>query len=185
MLLIILVVTRANANDTVDLKQKPLNIQLQYAGNVGLVSVGAGRYNPGDKLNFCFIYGYLPKIINKTAVHTLALKLSYRIAGTQISPIYNLKYYAGVTALYGISRNTYLNHPDHFPDGYYKTNAIHFSPHLGFQLNVNMKNPGLKRVFFFTELGTLDYKLWSALSTQYVNLFDIWNISLGFGFAFN
>ena len=161
----------------------PHSLYLQYAGNTGLISFAAGRYIPDKRLNSHLVYGYLPASVNGVTVHTLALKVSCRIADTRVAPDLFLQYYIGLTTLYGVTRNTYLNYPDYFPDKYYASNAFHVSPYLGFHINALRKNSHQDKVFFFTELGAIDYKLWSAITTKYVGLSDILNISFGIGFT--
>ena len=174
---------QAMPNDSSELTKKPLNIQVQYAGNLGLISVGAGKSYFHDKLSFLIIYGYLPKIINGTNVHTFALKTSCKLAVTKVNSNLNMSYYTGITALYGIARNTYLDYPDYFPDGYYNANAIHASFFFGSRLNFNLIHLKLNTISFFTELGTLDYHIWCALKTKYIGFFDIWNLNVGIAFT--
>ena len=175
----------AEANDPTESNKKPLNIQFQYAGNLGLVSAGMGKPYFNDKLDLYFIYGYLPKNINGATVHTIALKTTYSPFITQISPKINLNYYTGMNALYSITRNTFLKYPDYFPDGYYNSNAFHMSFYLGLRAKFNTMNSAFEAVSFFTELGTIDYQIWSAFKTKNVGFSDIWNISFGLLFYIN
>lgn len=174
---------QAICNDSLKAGGRPVNIQLQYAGNYGLFSVGIGKSYKSNKINVHLLYGYLPKSIGEVTVHTFALKSSFNFIDVKISPKNSLNYYTGIAVLYGITRNTYIRYPDYFPDGYYLTNAIHASLYLGMQLHLELLNLKVKAISFLTELGTLDHQLWAALSTRYVTFKDIWNVSLGIAFT--
>jgi hypothetical protein len=163
---------------------KSTKFQLQYAGNLGLFSVGLGKGFFNEKLNTFLIYGYLPEQVHGAQVHTIALKGSIRLGKSIISPIFDLDYYTGGLVLYGITDNTYFIYPDYFPDDYYGTNAIHASFHFGLKLNKNRHVNKISQFSFYTELGTLDYQVWYALKNATVELFDIWNICLGMTIAF-
>ena len=167
------------ANDSTMVPKKPVNMQVQYAGNMGLVSVGAGKSYLYNKLNIYTIYGFLPKEINGASVHTLALKAAYTIAVAELSDNLLIDCYTGIAALYGITRNTYVRYPDYFPDGYYGTNALHATFFLGARFKLDLNHPRYKTISLFTELGTLDYYLWYAIKNKYIKLYDIWNLSFG------
>ena len=183
LLLTVLPAIQAKANNPDDVI-RPYKIHVQYAGNLGLISVGLGKPYLNNKLNMFILYGYLPKAINGVKVHTLALKSSFTYASTRISSNYDLDYYLGITTLYSIAKNTYMQYPDYFPDNYYSvTNAIHFCPHLGLQTNVKFIPHKPRDLHVFLEIGTIDYKLWSAITTRYINIFKICNISFGIVFT--
>jgi hypothetical protein len=163
---------------------KPTYFQLQYAGNLGLLSAGIGRSFLNDKINTYIIYGYLPENIHGVNVHTIALKASYRFANSTISPVFNLDYYTGAFILYGITSNTYLIYPDYFPDDYYGNNAIHGSFFIGTRLNKALPYKKIQKISFFTELGTMDFQIWYAVINKTIGLFDIWNLCFGVAFSF-
>lgn len=168
----------SNASEPED--KRPVKIHVQYAGNLGLLSAGLGKPVLKNKMNMFILYGYLPKALNGVEVHTLAVRSSFTYANTRLSSDHSLDYYFGMSVLYGMTNNTYLRYPDYFPKGYYSiTNAIHGCPHLGLQANTKFLKDWPGDLHFFAELGTIDYQVWSALTTRYVNIFEIWNVSFG------
>lgn len=183
LLMILLFPLCSFSADSSKFKIKPYQIQLQYAGNLGLFSVGAGKSFFNDKLNTFLIYGYLPKSIHGVTVHTIALKSSLRYANTELSPVFDLDFYTGALVLYGITNNTYLVYPDYFPDGYYITNAIHASIHIGARLNKIVPYENLQKISFYTELGTIDYQICNAITNNTIKIFDIWNLCFGVVFS--
>lgn len=171
--------TKAEISDSLKYMKRPLSLNIQYAGNLGLVSLGVGKSFMHEKLDVHLIYGYLPKMINGTSVHTFGIKSSYNIAKTRLSDASNVGYYGGLNAFYSIAEKTYLNYPDYYPDGYYNTNAIHSSIFAGTRFNKKVSHPKVKAISLFTEFGTLGYQLWTALSNKHVNVLDILNFSAG------
>jgi hypothetical protein len=156
----------------------PYYAKMQYAGNMGLASVGLGKTYYKDKLTLDFNYGYLPKEVNGSRVHTLALKSAYQFREHQIS-VFNIRYYAGISLNYAITDNTYLSYPDYFPSDYYNSNAIHLNPFLGIRLNLPEKKDTSGAIGIYVELGTVDYKIWYALANKEVKTNDIWNLCFG------
>src|SRR5687767_11338496 len=47
---------------------------LQYAGNIGLISAGAGYVFPKDRYQLSLIYGYVPKSVAGVTIHTLTAR---------------------------------------------------------------------------------------------------------------
>ncbi|MGD2033447.1 MAG: hypothetical protein PVF73_00205 [Bacteroidales bacterium] len=183
LVLVLLACIEGKATDSTEYTEKPFNIQIQYAGNLGLISVGAGKNYLRNALNLHFIYGYLPKAMNGSSVHTLAVKAAYTLGTTNLGSGLTLEYYPGLAVLYGITRNTYTRYPNYFPEGYYNSNAFHLSLFSGIRCTVHPANPNIPKISFFTELCTIENQIWSALHTKYIGFFDIWNIS--FGIIFN
>jgi hypothetical protein len=175
---------RVSAGDSVSINKRPLNIQLQYAGNLGLVSGGIGTTYLKDRLNVYLIYGYLPGSIHGVTVHSFAFKTYYEFAHTHLSNRLYLDYYIGLSVFYAFTKNTYLDYPDYYPDDYYSPNAIHATFYLGPKLNYKIHNSRLKAVSLYTEIGSLDYYLYYSFKTDYVSFWEIWNLSGGLVFTF-
>lgn len=146
----------------------------QYAGNLGLISAGGGY----DSKNFLadVSFGYLPKHINGVRVFTLSFKPSYKLAEMSFNSI-DAGFYIGTAINYSIGRNIYGKIPDYYPPDYYWPNAFHFNPFAGARLGLREKRG--KKLYLYTELGTVDYKIWFAVKNRHVSVMDILN--LGFG----
>jgi hypothetical protein len=179
LVLILLIPSHSHGSDERKLKLNPIHFQLQYAGNIGLLSAGIGKSFLTDKVNCFLIYGYLPENIHGATVHTIALKTSCKFSNTTISPVFNLDYYAGALILYGITDNTYLVYPNYYPDDYYNSNAIHASFYIGTRLNKTLPCKKMQKISFFTELGTIDYQFWNAITNKTIGILEIWNFCFG------
>jgi hypothetical protein len=169
-----------NYRDTIPKHKNPTIVQLQYAGNMGLVSAGIGKSFFNERLSACFIYGYLPKHTNGVTVHTLALKTYYTPIRKSIGKRSSVEGYCGASIIRGIAKNTYVKYPSHYPDDYYQPNAYHIALFTGAKHSKLIKNnKWFDKVAAFIELGTIDYELWDGLKTDYIDFEDIWNVSFG------
>jgi hypothetical protein len=172
--------TFGNAGERSDTDRPRTHIQMQYAGNMGLVSIGLGSSLFSEKLTACFIYGYLPGNINDVTVHTLALKTTYSYINISINKKSNINGYFGASLIRGFTRNTFAQLPDYYPEGYYSANAFHVALFTGAKhTKLIEKNNLFEKISLFAEVGTLDYIIWYGIKTRYIDIFDIWNISFG------
>ena len=183
LILITVLPCRAEVADSTQKENRHIDIQLQYAGNLGLISGGFGRSYLQNKLELYMIYGYLPKKNNGATVHTLALKSVIPLFEVRPGVKFNNIYYTGAAVLYGITNNTHLIGPPYYPAGEFRTNAFHGTCFFGSRVNFNP--PYSRRhinVSVFAELGTIDFQLISSLATKQIAITDIWNISAGMVF---
>lgn len=167
----------AQAPDSTGRQSAVLYYKAQFAGNIGLVSAGAGYIFPARRVLADLSIGYLPKHINGVRVFTLSAKPAYTIMeGTRQN--LNAGWYIGTAINYGWGRNIFGSMPDYYPLDYYWPNAFHFNPFTGLRLNLN--SPGRKnRTYLYAELGTVDYEIWFAAKNRKVSLPDIVNLAVG------
>ncbi|MCE1190142.1 MAG: hypothetical protein LWX56_13505 [Ignavibacteria bacterium] len=153
----------------------------QYAGNIGLVSVGVGRSVFNNTLAVGLFYGYLPASINGVEVHTIAIKSALIIFSVKISREITGLTYGGIGAQYAITRNTYIKHPEYYPNGYYSPEAIHLMPFIGAKIRVRYHNSEKEQrwVGWYTELGTLDDHIYNVINHRYT--FEPRMLNLAFG----
>ncbi|MCX7986041.1 MAG: hypothetical protein N2662_03785 [Bacteroidales bacterium] len=153
---------------------------LQYAGNIGLLSAGAGTGLFKNYVIADLHYGYLPKRSSKNQVHTIALKTSIKIYRRESKErLYQL--YIGTTCAYSHTDNTYLKYPGYFPYSYYDfPNSIHLHPYFGIIVNSKHKPIGC-----YAELGSSDYKIISAFRNSYIGVKEIVNLSFGISYYLN
>lgn len=173
------------AQEKKDTTQHPLFVNLQFAGNVGIASLGVGTNLCNQNVYLGIIYGYLPKSVHDAEVHTIALKVYFHFFSREIfSRLYTSAYF-GTNINYGITQNTYLNYPDYFPKGYYYTNAIHIAPFFGRKYELALKKPqlGISKLGLYFEIGTLDKYIGNLFTSWQVGVFDIVNISAGLTFC--
>ena len=169
---------RGTDADSTGTSRDNLYIKTQFAGNIGLVSVGVGKEYLNGKLSVDLNYGYLPACINGTSVSTFAIKPAllikdFSIAGVQSSLS------AGICFTYSATRNTHLKYPDYFPEDYYLGNAMHANPFLRISLFQFPSESKSGRLSLFSELGTMEYQIWYALKNKEVSFTEICNLCFG------
>ncbi len=159
----------------------PDYLNFQYAGNLGLGSVGIGYISENEKHNFGLSYGYLPSSVNSVEVHTVSAKGAFNFRKHKLSEKAFLNGYVGTNLLYSITNNTYMKFPDHFPSDYYFANAVHFAPFLGIKIG---SRKTIAR-FSYIELGTLDYYLFNRIKYRRSKFSDSLNLCMGLTFPIN
>jgi hypothetical protein len=156
----------------------PRAAKIQYAGNIGYLSIGATYYLVDDWYQLSIMYGMAEYPGHERTLNTLAFKNTFLIKKFHykdfvISPI------AGLSINLGSTHNTYRKLPDYFPDDYYFQNKIHFAPFVGAMVYHPLPFRIIKGIDFYTEMATMDNYLLEAIRTDYVKYSEIWNLSLG------
>ena len=159
----------------------PDYINLQYAGNLGLGSIGFGYVSENEKHNFGVSYGYLPSSVNSVRVHTISGKGAFNFRRHKLSERTFVNGYVGTNLLYSVTNNTYLKFPGYYPTDYYFTNAVHFAPFLG--LKVSSRKSTSR--FSYVELGTLDYYLFNRIKYNRTRFIDCINLCMGLSIPLN
>lgn len=160
---------------------KPDYVNLQYAGNLGLASVGVGYISKNEKHHLGINYGYLPEFVNSVKVHTFTLKGAFQFKKHKLSEKASMNAYIGSHLLYSSTSNTFVKLPSYYPSDYYFTNAIHLAPFLG------VKTASRKAInrFTYLELGTLDYYLINRIKYNRSQFIDCINLCFGFSIPLN
>lgn len=163
--------------DTLDQTGKEqLYYKAQFAGNLGLISAGAGYNFPDSRFLTDINLGYLPKHINGVRVITFSIKPSFDLIKGKVKST-DAAWYLGIALNYSIGRNIHGSMPDYYPLDYYRPNAFHFNPFTGGRMSLNSKKKN--NLFIFAELGTVDYEMWFALINRNIYITDIVNLAVG------
>lgn len=160
---------------------RPDAVQIQYAGNYGLMSVGLGQEFCKDILTSYLVFGYLPKAVNGVEVKTWAVKNTIQMKQFDLHN-QRLMFYTGVSLIYYQSHNTYTRFPKYFPKSYYDfPTSLHAAPLIGSSWIWNTAKNGIA---FFSEFSTLDYYLINFFRNRNLNFFNLWNLSFGINCRF-
>jgi hypothetical protein len=161
----------------------PAHLQLQYAGNLGLLSFGLGKSYRNEKVSLTLIYGFLPHFVNGVTVHTLAFKSRYNFPEIDICNNSLLGSYTGITILRGFTHNTFINLDHRYPKGYYFMNAIHASVFAGIRYKyITDENQHFRNISAYFEFNAIDYMIRYAVIKSYVTFWDIWDMGFGVNF---
>ncbi len=178
------------AQETVSVKEKswyvPDYVKAQFAGNIGLFSVGAG-YQLFDKvLSSELLYGFVPKSASKAEnIHLITIKNTFPIYRKKIGENLTITPIAGIATTLDIGTTSFTTLPSKYPEGYYVPTAVHFTLFGGVMVHKDFKKPKIfKGVDFYVELGTVETYLWYALATEEVDLVDVFSTSIGVNFYF-
>lgn len=175
----------AEADDTSRVLGNPARVRyfkIQYAGNMGLFSIGYGKSILKTNVTVDINYGYLPSFINGVSVHTIALKPSFHFNMATIGKT-STGVYTGASVNYSIASKTYMKYPDYFPRNYYNPNAIHVNPFIGARIGFPVNGKKIKVCSLYSELGTVDYQLKLAFTNKLIRMADIVNLCFGVVFV--
>ena len=163
----------------------PTHLKLQYAGNMGAVSVGTGwDYGKRNQWETDVYLGFLPKNSSKRAKMTMTLKQNYMPWSWSVNDKLSIEPLAC-----GLYMNTifgdefWAEEPERYPNGYYGfSTKIRFHAYVGqrFTININPKQRfSAKEITFFYELSTSDLYIASAVGNSYLKPRDYLSLSFG------
>lgn len=167
----------------------PTHVKLQYAGNMGLLSLGTGwDYGKRNQWETDIYLGFLPKYDSHENKLTFTVKQNYipwslqvRQSRFSVEPLTCGMYLNSVLA-----DEFWVKEPSRYPSGYYGfSSKIRIHVFLGQRLtyDINPKYRFLGRaVTFYYELSTCDLYLVSAFTNKYLKPKDY--LSLSFGVKF-
>lgn len=163
----------------------PSYSKLQFAGGMGLVSVGTGwEYGKNRQWETELLLGLIPKHSSKRAKVTLTLKQNFTPWRVPLR---------GRFALEPLSTGLYLNtvlggefwmkNPDRYPQGYYWfSTRLRIHVFVGQRIRFNI--PENRRWFLssitaFYELSTCDLYVIQAVRNSYMKVSDVLRLSFG------
>lgn len=135
----------------------PDHAKLQYAGNLGLASVGLGYSYLGAVLETDLYAGWVPGYIGEP-IFTAAIKQTYLPFELRpASPLVIRPLTVGVWASYTFGDDYYLVLPDYYPDPYYSwSTAIRVGLFIGGSLGIEQDLGAFESVSAYYEVGTTD-----------------------------
>jgi hypothetical protein len=161
----------------------PDHMVVQFAGNIGLLSVGPGYSYFRDKVQTDILYGITPAFETQTSIHILTAKTAYHPVKVKLNKGYILEpLRLGMGISYSIGNQFYTSWPDRYPDGYYWwTTSFRLTPFLGTSISRSIGNgdTAIKRVQLYSELGTHDLAIISMVNNKHFPVGRILNIAFG------
>ncbi|MET0466788.1 MAG: hypothetical protein ABW007_26745 [Chitinophagaceae bacterium] len=98
----------------------PHHAQVQYAGNIGFVSAGIGYATKNEKLQADLYYGYLPKRIGGTTIHSITGKFTASLIDRNYRKADISFLNLGFLVNYAFGDQYFLFSPDNYPYNYYR-----------------------------------------------------------------
>lgn len=164
----------------------PQYLKVQYAGSIGLISIGTGwDYGKRDRWETDVLLGFTPKYEDKRIKVTLTLREQFtpwsiplkRAPRWSIEPLT-----CGLFMSTTFDKRFWAHEPGRYPSGYYGfSTKIRFNLFLGQQCTVNIaQRKALHRaVSFYYQLSISELNLVSAWGNSYLRPSDY--LSLAFG----
>lgn len=164
-------------------KLTPKYTKLQFAGSIGVMSVGTGWNYGKDHWETDVILGIVPKNADRHAMATFTLKQNYipwRIPinkDIQLEPLN-----CGVFFNTLLDRDFWVTNPDKYPNGYYTfSTKLRTHVFVGERITFNLDQSKwpCKSITLFYELSTCDLYLITAAGNHVLKPKDY--LSLAFG----
>ena len=192
ILIVIFLNIQLFAQDTLVSTEKkwyvPRILRVQYAGELGMLSVGPTWLFSKDRLELSYSLGYVPKFAGGENIFVTALKFEYTPTpifdiniGERIE-IRPLSVGIFISHTFGETYNKYRDSKQ-YPKGYYWWNTVY---RIGItykaELNYSIQSKWIEKIGVYYEVGTLDLYLmsrWDNGNNQVVNLYNTLFMSLG------
>jgi len=166
-------------------KLVPRYTKIQYAGGMGLISIGTGwNYGKNKQWETDILFGYLPRYSTKKSKITFTLKQNFIPWSKRLNKNFSLEPLA--TGLYVntiFDGEFWVNEPDKYPNGYYSfSTKMRFNIYLGQRITFHI--PSEKRFFTksitaFYEISSNDLYIVSAFTNSYLKPTDYLRLSFG------
>lgn len=153
---------------------------VQFAGNIGLFSIGGGYSLFRHHYQAEILYGNVPSMHSIPAINTIAFKnlagINFTLKRLVVQP------YLGFTFNYETGSNSFAKLPDKYTAGYYQTTSFHFTFFAGIKARMKLAKQWLIEPYI--ETGTVDTFLWYEISEKEINPGDVFSAALGVNFIF-
>lgn len=160
----------------------PYYVKAQFAGDIGLVSIGAGRSFFKDKLETDVFLGYLPEKVGGDRIITAAIKATYiPVKAIQIKSLDWQPLRTGLQLAHTFGEEYFTFEPhDKYPKSYYGfSTAVHLYYFIGGQVNLG-RIEKLSRFGIYYEVGSnVEYIVSYVQNPKYLSPGKIFNLSLG------
>lgn len=164
----------------------PTHTKLQFAGNMGLLSIGTGwDYGRRNQWETDLLFGFLPKYDSDKAKLTFTIKQNYIPWSLQIRQ----SDFSFEPLSCGLYLNTvfgdefWVHEPDRYPQGYYGfSSKVRFHIFAGQRLTYKIPSRfrvTARAITLFYELSTSDLYVVSAFTNRYLKPKDYLSLSFG------
>lgn len=161
----------------------PRYTKLQFAGSMGMLSVGTGWNYGKDHWETDFMLGLVPRNSDRHAMATISLKQNYIPWHIPLHERFSLEpLTCGLYINTLLDKDFWVRNPDRYPSGYY-TFSTRIRTHIfvGQRITLNLKSKKRwnKSISLFYELSTCDLYLISAVTNHYLKPSDYLSLSFG------
>lgn len=160
----------------------PTHIKAQYAGGIGIASVGFGwDYGKKCRWETDIMVGYVPKYNSESGHVTVTLKQNYipwSIYPTSKFSIEPICFGAYLSTISG--KEFWLKQPDFYPDNYYWfSTKLRLHALIGTSITLHPSTNLVKGVRVFFEANTCELYVVRSIGNKYLRPSDIVTLSCG------
>lgn len=159
---------------------KPDYFKVQYAGNIGFMSLGLGYTWWKNNAQTDFIYGFVPYDEGEAVIHTFSWKNTFSLYNFNLFGKYNLSPTLGFSLSIEPGENSYLDVPSKYPEGYYSSNSFYACLNAGLRSNFKFKEEKrFSSIDVYAEINTVaDYAFYNLIAKEDHSKY-IYSFSLG------
>jgi hypothetical protein len=160
----------------------PHYVPLQFAGNIGFLSAGAGYNSNKQNYQLAIMYGYVPRSLAKSAIHTITAKNNFPLGWYGIRNNRAIIPYVGLGLTVEVGGNAFFRMPSHFPESYYDfPKNLHVIAYGGARLRQLFSDDvkALRGVEFYAEAGTVDVYVWYKTISNQIKFHEIFSLAIG------
>lgn len=163
-----------DSTSTIWSKLKPHAVNVQFGGNIGLISTGINYISPNKHWRGNLSYGFVPKKYADDPIHSVTVKGKYGTFQRKYNDLEVEWLNVGLWYNYSFGYQYFVKLPHYYDEGYYYfPTAIN----VGLTLGNSIK---YKKWGAYYEVGTTDKRIINYVkSLKAINYDEIWNISFG------
>lgn len=163
----------------------PTHLKLQFAGNMGLLSLGTGwDYGKHNQWETDLLFGFVPKYNSKRNKITMTLKQNYMPWSIDLGKDFYVEPLScGLYFNTAFGEEFWTNEPDRYPKGYYGfSSKMRANIFVGQRITYDIPKrwrKGARSVTFFYEISSCDLYIVSAFTNKYLKPKDYLSLSFG------
>lgn len=165
----------------------PSQAKLQFAGNIGLLSLGGGWSWFHRTLDLDLLFGWVPPFQGGETIYVGTLKVTGWPLELNLGEDWHLRPISvgGVMSL-TFGDEYWIFVPDRYPDDYYEfSTAVRFGVFVGGSFGRKFPDATVRNVDLYWEFGVTDLELWLFLENPHqLTFWDVLHVALGVAVAF-
>ena len=159
----------------------PDHLKVQFAGGIGMVSIGAGYNNKKQWLEGDIYYGYVPQSIGGLTIHSITGKMTISPVKIESKNFQTKPFSIGVLVNYTFGKQYFGFTPANYPFEYYGfPTSLHAGAFIGGQVSKKLRKKNLKQIGLYYEVISFDSELVSYIGNKNsLKISDIITIGTG------
>ena len=160
----------------------PHYVPVQFAGNIGFISTGAGYNSTRKDYQLALMYGHVPRSLAHTTIHTITAKNNFPLLYHTLKNNQTIIPYLGLGLTLEVGGNAFFKMPSHFPESYYDfPKNVHVIAYGGARLQRIFSDDIrlLRGIEVYAEGGTVDVYLWYKTMSDNIKFRQIFSLAVG------